>query len=151
MIWGGRVANVTHSGPTGTIASRTYTRMPSGEPLRIDRVDEGEASARILNLDAAGRIETEHVDEGVGGVSAARHYAYDGDGNRLLRVLNEGTSVEVAESSSMTAGSELAVLTRTGASSSADTFAYDNVGRMTQLVREGVTCFVYVVHSRGED
>ena len=136
---GGRIASVLHEDSAGNvIARRDYTRLPSGEPTRIERNDGGDVSASDIGLDGNGRIETEALQR-AGVTENARRYGYDDDGSRALRVLDEGTANEVTETSVLAAGSELQSITRTGASTEPDTYSYDDAGRMTQLVRGGLT------------
>jgi RHS repeat-associated protein len=131
--WRDYVTNLVHKrfSDGQVLVSFGYVRANGGEPTRITREDGGYVE---LKYDAALRL-TNEVYRTVGGSLVEEiAYGYDAAGNRT-RFLKAGVTLTNAVSG----GYRITALKNAASGATAESFAYDNGGRVTYIERGSVT------------
>lgn len=128
--WRDHVTNIVHKTSNGTtLASVAYERATGGEPTRITRED---GTYVDLKYDAALRLTNEiHYSSGSVPLST-NSYGYDLSGTRI-RLVTAG----VTYTNAVDKGFRVTQVKTNG--TVAETYSYDNGGRITNIVRGGTT------------
>ncbi len=130
--WRDRVTNVVHRNGGGTVlASFAYQRNTDGEPARVTRED---GTYLDLQYDGALRLTNEVYRNGAGSVLSSNSYAYDATGNRVRLANSAGTFTN-----SIQPGYRVTAVRNAADGSTAESYTYDNGGRITGMTRSGVT------------
>jgi len=127
--WKDQVTNITHKIGGTTLASVTYERAPGGEPTKITRED---STYVMLAYDAALRLTNEVYYSSGSTPQATNSYGYDAAGTRI-RLVTAG----VTYTNSVSAGYRVTQVKTNG--SVAETYDYDSGGRVTNIMRSGIT------------
>jgi RHS repeat-associated protein len=127
--WRDRVTNITHKISSTTLASVGYMRASGGEPTRITRED---GSYVLLAYDSALRLTNEIFHSSGGAPQSTNGYGYDAAGTRI-RLVKAG----LAYTNAVTQGYRVTQVKTNGIV--AESYDYDLSGRVTNVVRDGVT------------
>jgi YD repeat-containing protein len=128
--WRDRLTNIVHKTGGGTLlASAGYVRAAGGEPTRITREDNSYVD---LKYDSALRL-TNEVFYNAGGVAQSTNgYGYDTSGTRIRLVLAGLPFTNVVQK-----GFRVTQVKTNG--TVAESYGFDNGGRITNIVRGGAT------------
>jgi len=126
--WRDRVTNIVHKTGGTTNAWVGYVRGMGGEPLRITRED---GSYVLPAYDGALRLTNEVYYNAGNAAQATNSYGYDASGTRI-RLVTGG----VVNTNAVTAGYRVTQVKTNG--TVVETYGYDNGGRTTNVVRNGV-------------
>ncbi len=130
--WKDQVTNIVHkTGGGSTLASFSYVRNPGGEPSRITRED---GSYVDLQYDPALRLTNENYFAAGGTPQTIISYAYDASGNRV-RLVKGGTTL----TNSVSPGYRITTVKDASTGSTAESYSYDNGGRVTSITRDSTT------------
>jgi RHS repeat-associated protein len=114
-------------------------KLPNSVKSRNSLAKSGEAIDMVLKYDSALRLTNEvHYINGVNGSGGTQaeniRYGYDVSGNRIL--LSNGTSTFT---NSILAGYRVGPVRNASTGATNETYGYDSGGRITNIVRSGVT------------
>lgn len=126
-----QLTNIVHKNGTTVLASFTYERATGGEPTKITRED---GSWVELNYDAALRLTNELYKTSGGAVAEQIGYGYDASGNRV-RLVKAGITL----TNSVAPGYQVQAVKNASTGATAETYEYDNGGRVTTINRDGAT------------
>jgi RHS repeat-associated protein len=128
--WRDQLVNIVHMTSNGTtLASAFYERAPFGEPTKVTRED---GAFVVLKYDASLRLTNEIYHSAGGTPQTTNSYGYDVSGNRIRLVTGGVTYTNL-----VSAGYRITQV-KNGASV-AETYAYDNGGRVTSMTRDSAT------------
>jgi len=122
------VTNITHKIGSSVLASVGYERLPGGEPSKITREDGTHVE---LKYDAAWRLTNEVFYVG-GSPQTTNSYGYDASGSRI-KLVKGG----LAYTNTVSGGYRITQVLTNGVL--AESYSYDNGGRVTQIGRDGLT------------
>jgi len=126
--WRDRVTNITHKISSTVLASVGYERLAGGEPSKITRED---GSYVELKYDNALRLTNEvYFTNSV--AQTTNSYAYDASGSRV-KLVKGG----LAYTNTVSGGYRVTQVLTNGVL--AESYSYDNGGRVTQIGRDGLT------------
>jgi RHS repeat-associated protein len=129
--WRDRVTNIVHKVGSTVLASVTYVRAPGGEPTKITRED---GSYVMLGYDAALRLTDEAYYNSSDVLQTTNSYAYDASGNRIRFVRGA-----ITLTNSVAPGYRITQVKNAANGTTAETYAYDNGGRVTDITRDSAT------------
>jgi len=127
--WRDQITNITHKLGSTVLASVAYERAAGGEPTRITRED---GSYVLLAYDVALRLTNEVSYSSGATPQSTNGYGYDASGTRI-RLVKGG----VAYTNAVTLGYRVTQVKTNG--NVVETYDYDSGGRITNIVRSGVT------------